>query len=233
MGHVNINEFIQRVKVNLTTKNARLIRKIIIEKVVGFPPSLEALELIMASRHEYQSDTRTIVDRDGNILTDMSAEGITKTFHIPTFQEMETPTIEECQATWDGNPTGCKRSINQHWLKEKQGRAVKVPHELFRSDFHEDYHELVTMLSRVMGLLTTAFFQEWMVYFIEKILWGNDDVTTKTTFDWGGIISNYFHEVFLNVKKRSKFYMTSYLVYSLADQRKYNGLFVAPDQEQG
>lgn len=26
--------------------------------------------------------------------------------------------------------------------------------------------------------------------------------------------------------------MTSYLVYSLADQRQYNGLFVAPDQGQ-
>lgn len=132
---------------------------------------------------------------------------------------MEIPTIEEFQAVWDGNPTGYRKLINQHWLKEKRGNTAKVPHELFRSDFHEDYHDLVTMLSRVMGLPMAAFFQGWMVYFIEKILCGNEDVTTKITFYWGGIISNYFHEQFVDVKKSSKFYMTSYLVYSLANQK--------------
>lgn len=35
------------------------------------------------------------------------------------------------------------------------------------------------------------------------------------------------------MKKSFKFYMTSYLVYSWVDQRQYNGLFVAPDEEQG
>lgn len=50
------------------------------------------------------------------------------------------------------------------------GSAVKVPQELFRSDFYEDYHDLVTLLSRVMGLPTAAYFQEWMVYFVKKIL---------------------------------------------------------------
>lgn len=126
---------------------------------------------------------------------------------------------------------GCKKLINQYWLKEKRGSAVKVPQELFHNDFYEDYHDLVTMFSRVMGLPTTAFFHEWMVYFIEKILRGDEDVTNKASFYWGSIISDCFHEQFMNVKKSSKFYMTSYLVYSLAEQRQYNRLFVAPDEE--
>lgn len=145
---------------------------------------------------------------------------------------MEVPTLEECQAAWDDNPSGYKKLINLHWLKERRGSAAKVPQELFRSDFHEDYHNLVTMLSRVMGLPAATYFQEWMAYFIEQILCGNENIITKVSFYWGGIISNYFHEQFVNIKKSSKFYMTSYLVYSLADQRQYNGLFVAPDQGQ-
>lgn len=84
-----------------------------------------------------------------------------------------------------------------------------------RSDFRKDYYDLVTMLSKVMGLPAAAYFQEWMAYYIEQILRGNEDVNTKTSFDWGGIISNCFHEQFVNIKKSSKFYMTSYLVYSL------------------
>lgn len=162
----------------------------------------------------------------------MLAEGITKTFHIPTFEEMEVPNMEEGKETWDENPMGCKKLINQYWLKEKKGSTAKTTWELFRNNFYEDYHDLVTMLSRVMGLPSAAFFQEWMVYFVEQILCGNKDVTTKATFYWGGIISDYFHEQFMNVKKSSKFY-NPYLVYSLAEKRQYNRLFGVPDEEHG
>lgn len=173
----------------------------------------------MACKQEDQPKTRTIVDRDGNILVDMPGEAITNTFHIPTFRTMELPTIAECKAMWDKDPGGCKKLINQYWLKEKRGNATKVPQELFRSNFHEEYLDLVTMLSRVMGLPTKTYFQEWMVYFVEKILREEEDVTTKASFYWEGIISDCFHEQFMNVKKTSKFYMTSCLVYSLAEQR--------------
>lgn len=62
--------------------------------------------------------------------------------------------------------------INQHWLKDKRGSTTKVPHKLFRSDFFKECHDLVTLLSRVMGLPTSAFFEEWMFYFIEEIIRG-------------------------------------------------------------
>lgn len=88
ISQVDIDEFTQRVKVDPKTKNARLIRQSGIAKAAGFPPSLIAPELVMACREAYQMDTRTIVDKEGNILADMSPEGITKTFHIPTFTHM-------------------------------------------------------------------------------------------------------------------------------------------------
>lgn len=89
---------------------------------------------------------------------------------------------------WDEDPLKCKKLINQYWLKEKRGSATKVPQELFRSDFYEDYHDLVTLLSRLIVLPTASYFQEWMVYFVEEILHGED-----TTFYYGGIISDCFH----------------------------------------
>lgn len=113
------------------TKNERKIRSSGIAKVVGFPPALVTPELVMAYRKAYHPKTQTIVDKDGNMLVDMSAKAITKTFHIPTFEEMELPTIKECKATWDDNPLKCKKFLNQHWLKQKRGSAAKVPQELF------------------------------------------------------------------------------------------------------
>lgn len=37
----------------------------------------------------------------------------------------------------------------------------------------------------------------------------------------------------MEVKNTSNFYMTSYLIYSLAKQRQYSGLFRALDEEPG
>lgn len=66
----------------------------------------------MSCRKAYQPETQTIVDREGNILVDMSGEAITKTFHIRTFGEMELPTIDECKEMWDQEPIGYKKLIN-------------------------------------------------------------------------------------------------------------------------
>lgn len=112
----------------------------------------------MACRETYQLETQKIVDRDRNILSDMSPREITNTFHIPTFREMKVPTIVDCKAMWDEDPLQCKKLINQYWLKEKRGSTAKVPQELFCSDFYEDYHDLVTLLSRVMGLPIATYF---------------------------------------------------------------------------
>lgn len=44
----------------------------------------------------------------------MLGEVTTKTFYIPTFEEMEVPTIVECKAMWDKDPMGWKKLINQY-----------------------------------------------------------------------------------------------------------------------
>lgn len=79
----------------------------------------------MACREAYQPETITIVDKDGNVLADMSTREITKTFHIPSFGEMELPTIKECKAMWDENPLKYKKLIIQHWIKEKVEQCCK------------------------------------------------------------------------------------------------------------
>lgn len=48
IGHVDIDEFKQRVRINPTTKNARLIRQSGIAKAAGFILSLIATKLVMA-----------------------------------------------------------------------------------------------------------------------------------------------------------------------------------------
>lgn len=57
----------------------------------------------------------------------MSTSVITQNFHIPTFKEMEVPTISVGKDMWDKDTLKYKRLINQYWLKEKRDSATKVP----------------------------------------------------------------------------------------------------------
>lgn len=127
-------------------------------KVVGFLPALVDLGLVMACKEAYQEKTNKIVDHDGRVLIDLSSKSIGKNFHIPTFDPMEETTKEYGKSMWKVNPLRCKKLINQYWLKEKRGNVNKVPQELFRSDFHEDYHDFITLLSIFMGIPTTTYF---------------------------------------------------------------------------
>lgn len=158
LGHIDIDEFKQRVWIKPTIENARKIRSSGLAKVFSFLPTLVAPELVMACKEVYQEDTKRIVDRDWNVLANLSTKLIGKTFHIPTFREMEEASKEYEKKMWDEDSLKCKKIINQYWLKEKRVSAAKVPQELFHSDFYKDYHDLVTLLSRVMGLPIVAYF---------------------------------------------------------------------------
>lgn len=110
---------------------------------------------------------------------------------------------------------------NQPALVERQeGNPNKVPRELFRSDFFKEYHDLVTLLSRVMGLPTIAFFKEWMFYFIQDIIRG------EARFHWAKMINENLHNQLMAMKKTSQFYMTLYLVYLLAESSHIKEYFV-------
>lgn len=124
----------------------------------------------MECRECYQSGNQKIIDHKGRVLVEFSAWSISKNFHISTFDPMEETEKGYIENMWKPDPLACKKLINQHWLKEKRGSTAKVPQELSRSDFHEEYHDLVTLISRVMGLPGAAFFQEWIFYFIEEII---------------------------------------------------------------
>lgn len=63
-----------------------------------------------------------------------------------------------------------------------------------------------------------------MLYFMDEILQG------EAKFYWVGMISNWSHKQFVTIKRTLQFYMTSYLVYLLANQMQYIGLFLSPSQ---
>lgn len=82
----------------------------------------------------------------------------------------------------------------------------------------EEINDLITLLRKLIGLPTSSIFEEYMWYFMEEILRGEEK------FHWVKLISDNIHNQIFLVKKTKEFYMTSYLVYLLAIKFPCKGL---------
>lgn len=87
-----------------------------------------------------------------------------------------------------------------------------------RAYFKEDNGDMIVLMNRVMGSPQGPPFEPWMYYFINEI------ITGVKMIDWAKIISNNLDVQLKNLEENMTFYMSSYLVYSLARTYRYRGL---------
>lgn len=109
-----------------TIEEALRIKESGLAKAVDFPPTLVALELVIACGECYHSQNRRIVTKDGRVLVNLSTQSIGRTFGILTFDEVEEAKKEFTLTICEQDPLWCKRTINQARLKDKRRSANKV-----------------------------------------------------------------------------------------------------------
>lgn len=96
-------------------------------------------------------------------------------------------TIDEAQLSFDMNPSKCRVLINEEWFKVRRAPSTRIGKKTYISEFNDEYRDMVTLLSRVMGFPHSNLFEEWMFYFTEQVFNG------KAKFDWAQIISDNIH----------------------------------------
>lgn len=180
-----------------------------IAQAAGFPPSVQNYELVVEVARHYQPNNRLVV-LENMVLTDFTPEAIGDAFNIPFLDNPIETTIDEAQVAYDMNPAKCRTLINEEWYKERRPPSIRIGKKTPRSDFHNEHGDMVTLLSWVMGLPQSNFFEEWMFYFTEQVFAG------KSKFDWAQIISDNIHTQLVKLKEKRHFTMTSYLVYMFA-----------------
>lgn len=101
-----------------------------------------------------------------------------------------------------------------------RGQSRTFPCYLSRSimDFKQEYADLLLMICKIMGCLQAFLFEPQMFYFIDEVMEG------KRMIDWAKIISHNLDEKLNNLRQTQFFYMSSYVIYSLARTGKFNGL---------
>lgn len=127
-------------------------------------------------------------------------------------------TKEEATRLYQENIEEYEVNMNHSWLEKPRKDASMLPKDLVRAYFKEDIGDPIVLLNRVMGSPQGTPFDPWMYYFINEI------TTGAKMIDWAKIISNNLDDQLKNLEENMTFYMSSYLVYSLARTYRYRGL---------
>lgn len=85
-----------------------------------------------------------------------------------------------------------------------------MPKPLIIEHFCKDIADIVFLINRVKGNPHMFHWENWMYYFIQKIVEGDIFI------DWADLIAEKLHKELLNVTNLTSFYMSSYLIYILA-----------------
>jgi hypothetical protein len=64
------------------------MKKSVLANTIGLPPTLVALELVMACWECYQTLTKKSTAKDGIVIADLSMKSIGRTFGMTTFDDM-------------------------------------------------------------------------------------------------------------------------------------------------
>lgn len=219
LGHIDIQDFRSRVCSPNAYGRLRQMMESGIAQAAGFPPAVQNYELVVEAARHYQPGSRLVLLED-MVLANFTPEAISDAFDIPFPNNPTTTTIDEAQGAYDMNPARCKTLINEEWYKERRPPSVRIGKKTPRSDFHNEHGDMVTLLSRVMGLPKSNYFEEWMFYFIEQVFAG------KSKFDWAHIISDNIHTQLIELETKKYFTMTSYLVYMFAKNQPLPGLIM-------
>ena len=129
-------------------------------------------------------------------------------------------------ACWNEQKNNYHKYVNLYWLDNKRRNFFRWPKTLHRSNFKQEYKDLIILLNRICGLKDSSDFEPWMYKFMFQIM------ENKKHIFWGELISIALCQQICNVGTSIPFYMNSYLVYIFAAMGSFSGPSTKGDRLQ-
>lgn len=64
--------------------------------------------------------------------------------------------------SYDNDHNKALQIMNYSWMEKPKDHYSKIPKQLYKSDFKEEYNDMITILNRVVGLDKAYAFEDWM-----------------------------------------------------------------------
>lgn len=133
------------------------------------------------ARH-YDPKERQVMALDGRVLAYLTNEAIVEAFNIPRYNSTIYK-MEEVLRIYNNGLDSCAEIFNNTWMLKPRKNHSKLPKSLVRSNFKEEYGDLVTLSNQVIGCPQASILEPWMLYFIQEI------VTKVKMINWAKLIS--------------------------------------------
>lgn len=199
IGHVDMDEFLKRV----WEAPSRMIRLIAskLHKYASFLVATHNPSIVLEVAKRFDPTTRHIKDANGNVVIRLDSEYFNSIFKGSYTEEVVDITLASAHKWYEVNEDKCKKKINNVFLQSAINCTTSHWPKLFhRSDFTEEYNDIVTLLSQIKGLPDSHYFQTWMCWYMNIIRKGNDKI------DRGQQISDAICKQFKEVRTTLKLY---------------------------
>ena len=103
---------------------------------------------------------KTIKDAKGKVIISLDLEVIEQIFKVPHKVECADLTKESSLACWNGQKGDYQKYVNLYWLDNRRNNFFRWTKIVHRSNFKQEYKDLIILLSRSCGLKDST-----------KILW--------------------------------------------------------------
>ncbi|KAH9306929.1 hypothetical protein KI387_011333, partial [Taxus chinensis] len=183
----------------------------------GFPISVQCADTVLSCGAHFDPASSELTNVHGELIAKLDAAAIGAALRILEMENAIVVSRDQAQAMFDQDSDKYKTRVAKSWLKNPKKGASRLTKTLFRADFNEELSDFIILLARVMGFPSTNEFHFWMCPLISMVCKGTQNI------NWAEIISMNLAEQLSNVQQTKKFYMTSYLMYTLAASRQWFG----------
>lgn len=119
---------------------------------------------------------------------------------------------------YSGNKKSYDSIITQTWLLKPALGGSRLPKPLTIKHFIKEISDILFLLNRVKGNDHTFHWENWMYVFVQKIVEGDKFI------DWVDLIAENLHKGLLAVSNFASFFLSSFLIYTLAISKEWEGL---------
>lgn len=163
--HVDMTDFLQRIETPVDHE-MKHIKRSHIRLVSTFPMAAMELEFVLGCTKCLSPKSMTIEDVDGRVVISLNSEVIKQIFKVPHNAECVDLTKQSSLEIWNEKKGDYKKYVNQYWLDTKRNNFSRWPKTVHRSNFKQEYKDLIILFRRVCGLKDSTNFEPWMYKFI-------------------------------------------------------------------
>lgn len=124
-----------------------------LHKYASFPVAAHDPEFVLVVVEHFDSNAHQVKDADKNVVMTLDSVFFNSLFKGLKEVEVAHITMESAQAYYEKHTDKCKKGINTVFLSTPRDLIVtRWPKYFHKSDFSEEYNDMVTMFAWVKGL---------------------------------------------------------------------------------